>query len=88
LNQNYPNPFNPETKIDFQIMDGSFVTVDIYNLKGQRIRRLINEVKTQGKHSVIWNGTDENGKLVSSGVYLYRLQAGDFHTTRKMLMMK
>lgn len=88
LEQNYPNPFNPETTISFSLQTAGDVTVDIYNLKGQKVKSLINEQKEAGKHSVVWNGTDENNKNVSSGVYFYRLKSGKSSVSRKMILMK
>ena len=88
---NYPNPFNPTTTISFQInnQQNEQVELSIYNLKGQRVKTLPvilsgNEVQS----SVIWNGTDDNNQPVSSGVYLYKLQAGEFSQTKKMMLMK
>ncbi|MEA2095568.1 MAG: chitobiase/beta-hexosaminidase C-terminal domain-containing protein [Candidatus Cloacimonadota bacterium] len=73
LNQNYPNPFNPQTTITFLIMIESNIELTIYNIKGQKVKTLINEIIPVGDHSVIWNGVDEVGKSVSSGVYFYKL---------------
>ena len=88
LSQNYPNPFNPETRINYAILENSVVTIEIFNITGQLIRTLINEYKAKGNYSVIWDGRDNAGRLVSSGIYLYRLQAGSFIQTRKMIFMK
>lgn len=85
---NYPNPFNPETTISYSVKDAGNVVIDIYNLKGQKIKTLVNEKKTAGAHSVIWNGLDENEQSVASGVYVYRMKAGDYSSTRKMMLMK
>ena len=85
---NYPNPFNPETTISFSIKSPAQVNLDIYNLKGQKVRTLVSEKKTAGTHTTVWNGTDDNDKPVSSGVYLYRMQAGEYRSTRKMMLMK
>ncbi len=88
LSQNFPNPFNPSTSIRYSVKDQSKVTITIYNLLGQEVRTLVNEIQTPGFRQVIWNGKDDNGRAVSSGVYLYRLRAGDFVQSRKMLLMK
>jgi len=89
LYDNYPNPFNPETTISFSTTEAELNTqITIYNLKGQKIKQLINEVLPVGVHSVIWDGTDENNKKVSSGVYLYKMQTGKFEKTKKMILMK
>jgi hypothetical protein len=86
---NYPNPFNPETTITFSVpQTSSFVTLSIYNIKGQKVKKLVNEVLPAGKHSVVWNGTDDNDSQVGSGIYFYKLKAGDFEKSRKMLLLK
>ncbi len=89
LFQNNPNPFNPETTLHFDLAENNTpVTLNIYNLKGQLIRRLVSGVLSSGKHSVVWNGLDDRGKEVSSGVYLYRLNTPNYQQTRKMLLSK
>jgi len=85
---NYPNPFNPETTIGFSLAKGGNVCVDVYNIKGQRVRSLVNDFLAAGVHRVVWNGVDDNGKSVGSGVYFYQLRAGDVVSTKKMLLMK
>jgi hypothetical protein len=85
---NYPNPFNPETTIQFTLKDTSPVLVEVYNLKGQLIKSLVNETKTSGVHKVTWNGCDNNGRGVSSGMYLYKIKSGQYSSTRKMMLMK
>jgi len=89
LDGNYPNPFNPETTISFSVTQNSdFVTLKIFNIKGQKIKTLINEILPAGNHSVVWDGTDDHDKKVSSGVYLYKMQAGNYLETKKMILMK
>jgi hypothetical protein len=88
LYQNYPNPFNPETVIKFDLPKSSDVILKIYNVLGQEIRTLINERKPAGYHSVKWDSRNNNGIIVSSGVYLYKLQAGDFIVTKKMVLIR
>jgi len=88
LSQNYPNPFNPETHIQFALPRDEQVRITIYDLQGQLVRTMVNERKSAGTYSVIWNGRDENGVKVSSGVYFYRIDAGEFTMTRKMILMK
>lgn len=91
LAQNYPNPFNPDTDIRYQIGDsGSSVrtTLKIYNILGQEVRTLVDEVKQPGYYTVTWNGRDHSGNEVASGAYFYRMKAGDFVATRKMLLLK
>ena len=86
---NFPNPFNPITTISFSVTQTlSFVTLDIYNIKGQKVKKLVNEVLPAGEHSVFWHGKDSNGKRVSSGIYFYKLKAGDFQKVRKMILLK
>jgi flagellar hook assembly protein FlgD len=85
----YPNPFNPSTIISFSVTQTlSFVTLSVYNIKGQKIKNLVNEVLTQGSHTVLWDGKNNNGNEVSSGLYLCRLRIGDQVITRKLMMMK
>jgi len=88
LYANYPNPFNPETTISFFLMRDSYVNVDIYNIRGQKIKSLVSEFKTAGSHHVVWNGTDENGLPVSSGIYFHKMQSNDFTATKRMLLLK
>ena len=92
LYQNQPNPFNPSTTIRFNIPEGeSFLAaahLAIYNLRGKKIRTLINHTLIPGNYSVIWDGTDERGRHVASGVYFYRLRNGAVQLTRKMILMK
>jgi hypothetical protein len=88
LKQNYPNPFNPETEIDYSIPEACFVTLNIYNLAGQKVVALIDRYQDAGMYSVRWDGRDSDGKMMSSGIYFYRLSAGDFIESRKMILMK
>lgn len=88
LAQNYPNPFNPTTTIDYDIPSRSQVTIDVFNVLGQQVRRLVNEVQSAGAYTVDWDGRDASGSRVASGVYLYRIQAGEFTETKKMTMIK
>ncbi len=85
---NYPNPFNPSTTIRYSILEPSPVTLVIYNLKGQKVRVLVDQLRPTGHHTVVWDGKDDKGSPVSSGVYYYRMQAGDYHNVRKMLLME
>ena len=84
----YPNPFNPSTTIKYSLSSPSYLQMDIYNIKGQKVKSLVNEYRHAGDHSIIWNGTDENGKDVGSGVYFYRMKAEGYVSTKKMVMMK
>jgi len=93
LSQNYPNPFNPSTSIEFSIPIDSDVTLTIYNLLGQAVTELVNEEINSGNYSAVWNGEDQNGTKVSSGVYLYKMQANgangkEFQQIRKMVLLK
>ena len=88
LSQNYPNPFNPETSIDFSTKEAGNVTIDIYNIKGQKVKTLLNEHRAAGRHTLVWNGRDENNRSVASGVYFYRMKNGKFSSTKKMILMK
>lgn len=89
LHQCYPNPFNPLTTISFSLRERAHVTLKIYNAAGQLVRTLLDEPRDVGTHSdVKWDGTDDSGDLVSSGVYFYRLSAGEFSQTKKMVLVK
>jgi len=85
---NYPNPFNPETAIGFSLAKGGNVSVDVYNIKGQKVCSLVNDLLVAGVHRVVWNGVDDYNKSVGSGVYFYQLRAGGVVSTKKMLLMK
>ena len=85
---NYPNPFNPETTIRYSLKESGPVTLEIYNLKGQMIRRLENSVKSAGEHSMVWDGKDANGRDLGSGVYFYKLNCGTYSSSKKMIMLK
>jgi hypothetical protein len=88
LNQNYPNPFNPDTEISFQLPEAKHVVVRIFNSSGQEIRSLLDAQHDAGYHTVRWDGRDDKGHPVSSGVYFYQLVAGDFLTTKKMSLLR
>ncbi|MBN2828889.1 MAG: choice-of-anchor J domain-containing protein, partial [Candidatus Cloacimonetes bacterium] len=88
LGTNYPNPFNPETVISFDLKERADVTLDIYNIKGQKVATIADDSFNAGRHSVIWKGTDSHGSSVSSGVYFYKMSCGTYTKTRKMILMK
>jgi hypothetical protein len=88
LFQNFPNPFNPSTTITYEITAKSKVVLKIYNILGQEVRALVNNHQISGKYTVSWDGKDDRGKPVSSGMYIYRIQAGDKSQSRKMLLLK
>lgn len=88
LAQNYPNPFNPATAIDFSLERQTNVRIEVFNILGQSLRTLINEEKPAGDHTIYWDGKDNTGQTVASGIYFYRMVAGDYSMTRKMLLLK
>lgn len=88
LNQNHPNPFHPSTKITFTVNTKEEVLLDVYNLKGQKIRTLHRGILGKGKHEVEWNGRDDKDNQVSSGMYIYRMTSGNLTQTRKMLLLQ
>jgi hypothetical protein len=88
LGQNYPNPFNPTTTIAYDLAEKGHVSIEIYNVKGQKVTTLVNETKVSGPHRVVWNGTDKYGRNVASGLYNYRLTTKAGSITKKMLLMK
>ncbi len=88
LLQNYPNPFNPETTIQYQVAKRSEVKLIIFSLLGQHVATLVDEVQSMGVHSIQWNGKDDTGKAVASGVYLYRLQTEQFVQVKKLALLR
>jgi uncharacterized delta-60 repeat protein len=88
LSQNYPNPFNPTTKIEFTLAKSDFATLQIYDVLGRKVRTLVSEELSSGYKSVIWDGKNDDGKDVASGVYFYQLKVGDFSEPKKMLLLK
>ena len=88
LYQNFPNPFNPVTEIQFDIPDISTVELVVYNLMGQEVRRLVNGEIQAGYHRIVWDGLNNRGESVSTGVYIYSLISPSFHSTKKMVLLK
>ena len=88
LAQNYPNPFNPETAIEYDLPRASDVMLTIYNLTGQEVMTLVRGRMDAGRHAVLWDGRDRNGVEMASGIYFYRIKAGEFVKTRKMVLVK
>lgn len=88
LSQNYPNPFNPDTYIEFDLSGAAHVKIDVFNIVGQRVRTLVDEEMEAGRYVADWDGKDEQGNSVSSGIYFYRMQAADFSDMKKMLLVK
>ncbi len=89
LSQNFPNPFNPSTQINYSLKQPETVNLKIFNVLGQEVISLVNsKAQKEGSHSIVWNGTDKNGTQVGSGVYFYRIEAGEFVRTKKMLLLR
>jgi len=88
LKQNYPNPFNPITTLRYELPKDSFVDVTIYDILGNVVNNLVNTSQSSGYHSIQWNATNNQGEPVSAGVYIYKIQAGDFVDTKKMILLK
>lgn len=88
LSQNYPNPFNPETVIKFNIPEQQKVTLEVFNSLGEKVKTLVDEIKAAGYYQVKWNGTDINNNIIASGTYIYRLKAGGFLVSKKMIFLK
>jgi len=88
LEQNYPNPFNPETTISYHLSRPSHVNLEILNIAGEKIKTLVDGAMSTGFHSVRWDGRDHSGQLVAGGLYLCRMQAGDFQKMIRMLLLK
>lgn len=85
---NYPNPFNPETEIAYNLTEDSYVKLTIYNIQGQKVKQLVDEYQSAGTRSAIWDGRDETGGKVASGIYFYRIQAGIHSMTNRMVLLK
>ena len=88
LFQNYPNPFNPSTTIEYQLPNNGFVDLKIYDITGREIFTLVSDLQDAGTHRIMWNATDHNGVRVASGVYFYRIIAGNFTQIKKMVLLK
>ena len=88
LQQNFPNPFNPTTNINFSLKNASNVQIDIFNLKGQRVKTLISQTINAGEHSITWNGNDDSNSPVSSGIYYYKISTEFGEDTKKCILMK
>jgi hypothetical protein len=88
LKQNYPNPFNPETAIGYRLSAVSDVELSIYNLLGQKVVTLVNGIKQAGRYMAEWDGTDYRGDHVAGGIYIYRLQSGQYSESKKMILLR
>ena len=85
---NYPNPFNPETTIVYNLPESGKVKLEVFNIKGQLVKTLLNEEMQKGEHSIVWSGFDSNNKPVSSGIYLYKIKVGNQESVNRMLLLK
>jgi len=88
LGNNYPNPFNPTTSISFGLNEAGHVSLEVYNIKGEKVRTLVDADLEANTHAVVWNGADDNAKPVASGVYFYKMKAENYTSTKKMILMK
>ena len=88
LHQNYPNPFNPVTTIHYDLFYSALVIIDIYDMNGDLVAELFKDYQNAGHHSINWNGTNDNGQLVSAGIYFYSINAAGLFQTRKMTLLK
>jgi flagellar hook assembly protein FlgD len=88
IEQNYPNPFNSATTIAYHVVESSAVRLEIYDISGQRVRELVHGHRPTGSYRAVWDGADERGRAVSSGVYFYALRAGSAREIKKMLYVK
>lgn len=88
VSQNYPNPFNPSTVISYSVPISSLVSIRVFNLLGQEVKTLINTERQAGYYTVQWNGDNNSGRTVASGMYIYRVEAGQYVKTMKMMLLK
>jgi hypothetical protein len=88
LSQNYPNPFNPDTDIQFSLRQGGRVSLKVYNVRGQVVKTLVDRSMQAGQYTAHWDGTNDHGQLVSSGIYFCKMEASDFASTKKMILLK
>jgi hypothetical protein len=88
LHQNYPNPFNPVTTLRYDLPENGLVNITIYDMLGRQVKTLMNQTQDAGYRSVVWNATNDYGKPVSAGIYLYQIQAGEYMQTKKMVLLK
>ena len=88
LHQNYPNPFNPVTTLRYDLPENSLVNITIYDMLGRKVRTILNQQQDPGYKSLIWDATNDYGKPLSAGMYLYQIQAGEYISTKKMVLLK
>ena len=88
LHQNYPNPFNPVTNLDYDLPEDAMVNITVFDMMGKVVRTLVNDQQSAGYKTLQWNATSNSGQPISSGLYIYTIQAGEFSKTRKMILIK
>ena len=88
LRQNYPNPFNPVTTLRYDLPEQTHVNITVYDMLGRKVRTIFNQQQAPGYKSLIWDATNDYGKPVSAGIYLYQIQAGEYMQTKKMILLK
>ena len=88
IHQNYPNPFNPVTRLRYDLPEQATENITIYDMLGRQVKTLINEYQDPGYRSIIWDATNDYGKPVSAGMYLYQIHAGEYLQTKKMVLLK
>ena len=88
LQQNYPNPFNPTTQIRYALPEQSMVVLMIYDMLGREVRALVNDTQDAGYRIALWNGTNDHGRPVGAGMYIYTIRANDFYEVKKMILLK
>ena len=86
--QNYPNPFNPSTIISYTLPKRADVTISIINLLGQSVKTIKNDNQIAGQHEIFWDGTDQSGRFIASGIYFYQINSGEYTESKKMIMLK
>jgi len=88
LRQNYPNPFNPETTIVFSLESQQRVKINVYNIAGQLVKTLVDDMFDAGEHRIVWDSLSNNNRALPSGIYLYRMTTNKYNETRKMILLK
>ena len=88
IHQNYPNPFNPVTTLRYDLPENAMVNITIYDMLGRQVKTLMNHTQDAGYKSIIWDATNDYGKPVSAGIYLYRIQSGKYISTKKIVLLK
>lgn len=88
LEQNYPNPFNPTTTIEYELNRSDKIQLEIFNIRGEKVKTLVNEFQNAGSYRIQWDGTNSNGSKLSSGIYFYTIKSGGEVSTKKMILIK